>query len=194
MRVEKLKKNYGGFLFLITGNSSSGKDSIISGVINKYFLKKPKLIQARRYVTRPTSETENNFSISKDEFEEMEKGGRFSLSWRIYELCYGVPIEIEKYLEKGDSVILNVSRMIINEARNKYKNVKVVFIKVPLEITISRLKERGRESEKLIQQRIERAKTHQTLEDADLVVDNSGNLDDAINRVLSYITKLIEIS
>ena len=192
--MEKLKKNYDGFLFLITGNSSSGKDSIISGVIRKYSLKKTKLIQARRYVTRPTSETENNFSISVDEFEEMKKNGRFSLFWRIYGLCYGIPIEIEKDLENGHSVIVNVSRMIINEARYKYKNVKVVFIKVPLEIIISRLRDRGRETEELIQQRINRAKTHQTLEDADLIVDNSGNLENAINQLLSYIAKLIEMS
>ena len=124
----------------------------------------------------------------------MEKKGRFSLSWRIYGLCYGVPIEIEKYLEKGHSVIVNVSRMIINEARDKYKNVKVVFIKVPLEITISRLRDRGRESEVLIQQRIARAKTHQTLEDADLIVDNSGDKENGINQLLSYITKIIEMS
>ncbi len=192
--MDELKKNYNGILFLITGNSSSGKDTIISGVIRKYSLKKTKLIQARRYVTRPTSETENNFSISVQEFEKMEKKGRFSLSWRIYGLCYGVPIEIEKYLEKGHSVIVNVSRMIINEARDKYKNVKVVFIKVPLEITISRLRDRGRESEVLIQQRIARAKTHQTLEDADLIVDNSGDKENGINQLLSYITKIIEMS
>ena len=192
--MEKLKKNYKGFLFLITGNSSSGKDSIISGVIRKYSLKKPKLIQARRYVTRPTSETENNFSINVDEFDKLEKKGRFALSWRIYGLCYGVPIEIERFLEKGQSVIINVSRMIINEARDKYKNVKVVFIKVPLEITIFRLRDRGRETEELIQQRIFRAKTHQTLEDADLIVDNSGDLEDAINQLLSYIANIIEMS
>lgn len=185
--MEKIKKRFSGPLILVVGNSSSGKDSIISGVIEKYPPNKKKIFSPRRYITRPPSENEKNYSISLEEFNEMDKNGKFSLSWRIYGLCYGVPIEIDEYLEKGHSVIVNVSRMIVDDAKSIYENIKVIFIEVPLDITISRLKERGRETGPLIQQRIERAKAHQTFKAADLIVDNSGTLDDAINQVLDYI-------
>ncbi len=186
-----VKKGFEGTLFLVTGNSSSGKDSIISGLLDKYPPKNKKLVSIKRYITRPPSGTEKNYYITTQGFEDREKKGLFSLSWRIYGLCYGVPIEIDKYLDNGDSVIVNVSRTIVNEAKNTYENIKVIFIKVPLEIIISRLKDRGRETDHLIQQRVERAKTHQEFKDADLIVDNSGDLDNAINQVLDYVIKII---
>ncbi|MFX1277683.1 MAG: phosphonate metabolism protein/1,5-bisphosphokinase (PRPP-forming) PhnN [Promethearchaeota archaeon] len=189
--MEKKKKKFSGTLILVVGNSSSGKDSIISGVIKRYPLNKKKIYSPKRYITRPPSESEKNYSISPEEFEEMEKNGKFSLSWKIYGLCYGIPIEIDEYLENGHHVIINVSRMIIDEAKSIYENIKVIFIEVPLEIIISRLKERGRESEALIQKRIERAKTYQTFKKVDLIVDNSGELDDAINQLLSYIINIV---
>ena len=102
-------------------------------------------------------------------------------------LMYRGQYEIDNWLKKGHPVIVNVSRTIIDEARNEYMNLKVIFIEVPFEITVQRIKERGIESEKLLKERIERAKTHQKLPEADFLVDNSGNLKDAIDQFLNYL-------
>jgi len=181
-----------GTLFLIVGNSGSGKDSIISGVIKEYPSNLKQIYSPKRYVTRPSSEFERNISVTTKKFKELEEKGDFALSWHIYELYYGVPKDIEKWLKKGYSVILNVSRTAIEEARKKYKNTKVVFIEVPFEITLRRIINRKRETEKLLKKRIERAKQNQKFPTADFIVDNSGELNDAVYQLLEYIKKIVK--
>ena len=128
-----MTKKFLGTLFLIVGNSGSGKDSIISGVIKEYPPDLMQIIVPKRYITRPPSEFERNISITTEEFKEMEKNGNFALKWHIYDLYYGIPIEVEKWLEKGHPVIINVSRTIVEEAREKYCDVRVIFVEVPFE-------------------------------------------------------------
>jgi len=180
-------KDYPGTLFLIVGNSGSGKDSIISGVIEKYPLNLKKIYNPKRYITRPPSKTEENISITSIEFKELSEKDNFALEWHIYGLDYGVPTKIDKFLSKGHPVIVNVSRTIIKEARKVYKNLKVIFIRVPLKVCIERLKERGREKENRLEERIQRARTHQDFLDADYIIDNTRSLDYAVDRLLDYI-------
>lgn len=192
MTVNQVKKEYEGTLFLIVGNSGSGKDSIISGAIEKFPKDMKEIFVPKRYITRPPSEFEENYAISKEKFKEMEKKGKFALKWHIYHLSYGVPIEIDDWLKEGHPVIVNVSRTIIEEARDIYENIKVIFIEVPLEITLERIKNRGREEGELLEERIERAKTHQKFPIADFVVDNSGDIENAVEQFLNYVLEVIK--
>lgn len=121
----------------------------------------------------------------------MENENKFALKWHIYGLDYGIPVEIDEWLKKGHPVIVNVSRTIIQEAKNIYMNLKVIFIEVPFEVTMERIKERGREAEERLKERIERARTHQELPEADFVVDNSGRLEDAIEQFLNIVVKVV---
>jgi ribose 1,5-bisphosphokinase PhnN len=82
--------------------------------------------------------------------------------------------------------------MIVKEARQKYQKVKEIFVEVPFEITYQRLKDRKRESEDLLKQRIERARKNQKFPEADFVVDNSGNLDDSIDELLKYLKLILK--
>ena len=186
-------KKISGIIFLITGNSASGKDSIISGVIEKYPSNLKPIYAPKRYITRPPSESENNISVTTREFRELEKKGEFALKWHIYELDYGIPIEIENWLEKGHPIIINVSRTIVEEAREKYSNIKVIFVEVPFEITYQRIKDRKRESEDLLKKRIQRAWKNQKFPEADFVVDNSGNLNEAISQCLDYLIQVVRL-
>jgi ribose 1,5-bisphosphokinase len=149
------------------------------------------LILVKRYITRPPSDTEKNISITAKEFQKMKSNGEFALNWHIYGLDYGVPIEIDEWLKDGHLVVVNVSRTIVPLARQKYKNIKVVFIEVPFEVTLERIKERGRETGKRLEERIERARQNQKFPGADFIVDNSGNLDVAINQFLEYLISTI---
>jgi len=186
-----LKKNYPGTLFLVVGNSGSGKDSIIYGLLNKYPSKMKQLHIVRRFITRPPSETELNNPITVDEFKILEEQDKFALKWHIYGLDYGVPIEIDNWLKEGHPVIVNVSRTIVKEAKEKYENIKTIFVEVPFVFTLQRVQERGRESGDLLDQRIERARTLQKFPEADFVVDNSGKLEDAINQLSNFLIKII---
>jgi len=185
-------KNFPGKLVLVVGNSGSGKDSIISGVVKRFPSNLKEIHLTQRYITRPSSETEDNIGITPEIFKEMAHQKRFALEWHIYDLDYGVPIDIDDWLKKGHPVIVNVSRTIVKKARSIYRNILVVFIKVPFEITLQRVKERGRESGKLLQERIQRAKDNQTFPDADFIIDNSGELEIAIDQFLNYLISVVE--
>lgn len=176
-------------MYLIVGNSGSGKDSIISGAITKYPPNLKKIYFPKRYITRTPSEFEDNYLITSEQFKKMDEEGKFALKWHIYGLDYGVPIQIDDWLSKGHSVIINVSRNIISEARRNYENIVIIFIQVPFEITLQRIKSRGRESGKSLDERIERARELQTCEEADFVVDNSGDLNNAIEQFLKILIK-----
>jgi len=186
-----MARNFHGTLFLIVGNSGSGKDSIISGVISKYPSNLKQIYAPKRYITRPPSKFEKNISITPEEFKKMEINGKLALKWNIYGLNYGIPIELERFLKKGHPVIINVSRTIVKQAREKYKNIRVIFIEVPFEITLQRIKDRKRETEDLLKERIERAKKNQKFPEADFCIDNTGDLDDAINELLDYIINIM---
>ncbi len=186
-----MKKKLLGTLFLVIGNSGSGKDSIISGAIKKYPDDLKKVHLTKRYITRPPSEFEDNYTITEEKFKEMDEQGKFALKWHIYHLDYGVPIEIDDWLKDGHPVIVNVSRTIVDEARDLYEKIKVVFIEVPFDITMQRVKNRGREKGELLDERLVRAKKNQTFPGADFIVDNSGELDNAINQFLDYLVKTV---
>jgi len=189
---EKMNKTFSGTLFLVIGNSGSGKDSIIKAVLERYPSDLKSIRLTQRYITRSPSEDEDNISISPEEFREMSKQGKFALEWHIYGLDYGVPIEIDSWLKNGHPVIVNVSRTIVKKAREIYRNLKIIFIEVPFEITLKRLKARARESGKRLEERIERAKKNQKYSDADFVVDNSEELENAVNQFLNYVISVVK--
>jgi len=187
-----MKKILQGVLFLVVGNSGSGKDSILQGAVKNYPPNLKQLYVPKRYITRRPSETEESIAISPEDFKIMSKEGKFAFKWHIYGLDYGVPIDIDEWLRKGHPVAVNVSRTIVPKARKIYDNVKVLFIQVPFETTLKRLKERGRESEKRMKERIERAKSNQMFPDADYIINNSGQLNNAITQFLQFIIKYIK--
>ncbi|MFA5303630.1 MAG: hypothetical protein WC393_03780 [Candidatus Nanoarchaeia archaeon] len=152
-------------LFLIVGNSASGKDTAISYALNKI----SNLKKAKRYITREASSTEDFISIKKEEFIKKD----YALWWESYDKLYGVKKEdVIIHLLNGTSIILNISRDVISQAKKLWDKSYIVEFSVPVEIIKQRLAERKRESNEEIIKRIERAKqgidTH-----ADIIIDTS---------------------
>ena len=177
-----------GTLFLVVGNSGSGKDSLIEWVLNAWPPTKPAPMVPTRLITRPPSpETEEFESISEDKFQKLSKAGAFSLQWRSYGIDYGVNIEIEDLLARGRSVLVNVSRQIVEETRHRFPNVRVIFIRVPFHITEARIRERGREHGIDLEERIERSRQNQDFPNADYIIDNSGDLNVAGQELLRIL-------
>jgi len=177
-------------LFLIVGNSGSGKDTLIKKVVEMFPKELPEIKVPKRVITRPPSpETEEFESVDEKVFFDLKERGEFILDWYIYGLYYGVRKEILDWIQKGHVVLINVSRDIICEAKKKFPYLKVIFIRVPFEITAKRIKERGRENEKEINERLERAKKNQDLPEADYVIDNSGDLEVSSKKLFDIILK-----
>ena len=178
-----------GQLFLIVGNSGSGKDTLLKEVLRLWPGSTRLIRNPQRYITRPAHASEPFISVTSDEFEDLKQAGKFWLTWHVYNTEYGIPVAIFDWLKQGDSVIVNVSRQIIREARQQLLDLKVIFISVPLELTLQRIKSRNRESvdDPGFQQRLARAKENQTLTEADFVVDNSVSLEIAAEDLLNYM-------
>ncbi len=186
-----MPKTFKGNLFFIVGNSGSGKDSLLKEAMEQWPEDLEEIKVPRRYITRPPHETEPYHSVTEEKFKEMKTMGKFCLDWHIYDLYYGVPVEVENWLENGHLVVINVSRSIIEEAKKKYPDLKIIFVKVPLEITIERIKSRGRESEgdPEYKRRIDRARKKQNLPEADFVVENVGPLEENAQVLKKYLLK-----
>ena len=178
-----------GQLFLIVGNSGSGKDSLLEEVMARWPDSATPLKNPRRYITRPAHKSEPFISVTLKEFEQLQQQEKFCLSWHVYDTHYGVPAKIINWLQQGDLVIVNVSRAVIPRARQIIPGLKVIFVSVPFETTLARIKSRNRESinDPGFKQRVARARENQTLPDADFVVDNSGSLEAAVDALLKYL-------
>jgi len=178
-----------GQLFLIVGNSGSGKDSLLQEVLRRWPASAKPMRLVQRYITRPAHKSEPFISVTSETFENLKQRGRFCLTWHVYDTDYGVPVEMNQWLQQGDAVIVNVSRKIIPQARRRLPDLKVIYVYVPLEVTLQRMKRRNRESEHDpgFRQRLARAMENQTSTKADVVVDNSASLETAAEKLLSYM-------
>jgi len=169
------------------GNSGAGKDTIIDKVFRRFPSHIKKLQVPKRVITRQGSDTEKFESVDKETFHKLRESGEFILEWESYENFYGIRREVLDWLDAGHPVLLNVSRNVVQTAREKFPDVRVIFIRVPLDVTADRIIERGRESYKEVLNRVVRAQEHQDYEGADFIVDNVGNLEETSRKVLDYL-------
>lgn len=176
-----------GTLFLVVGPSGAGKDAIIAGA-RKRFMFDHRVVFPRRAITRvPDGRGEDHIPLSEEIFEARLKAGLFCLNWYAHNLRYGVPVIVERHLREGRSVVLNVSRTVIDEARRRLSPVRVVVITAPPETLMRRLVARGRERRSEIKKRVARADAF-IIEGADVtVIDNSGSLDEGIDAFAAEI-------
>ena len=145
-------------LILVVGPSGAGKDTLIEGA-RRAFAGDPTLHIARRVVTRQAQPgAEDHDVLSPDDFFTAERAGAFLLSWHAHGLSYGIPTDLQKLRTGGVTVIANVSRLVIDEARRRLAPVRVVLVTAPPERLAERLAARGRESAGEILGRLKRAR------------------------------------
>ena len=174
-------------VFLIIGNSGAGKDTIIDEVLRRFPPHYMKLQVPKRVITRQSSDTEKFEPVDTETFYKLRESGEFILEWESYEHFYGIRREVMDWLDAGHPVILNISRNVVQTARETFPDVRVIFIRVPLDVTADRIIERGRESYKEVLNRVVRAQEHQDYEGADFIVDNVGNIEETSQKVLDYL-------
>jgi ribose 1,5-bisphosphokinase len=188
-----MEKKKQGTLFIITGNSGSGKDSIIKEIQKIWPVEKIPLRVATRYITRPSHESEPYVYLKPDVFNRLKNDRQFFLTWHIYGLDYGIGKEVFQWISQGIHVLVNVSRTVIPQARKLLPSVKVIFISVPLDITISRLNKRRRESKNgdEFKMRLFRARENQNCPGADFIIENVGQLDHSVLILFDYMLSVV---
>ncbi len=143
-----------GTLFLVVGPSGAGKDTLIA----RAAAARPDLLVPRRVVTRPEEAGgEPIRSVDPAGFAAWREAGGFLLAWEAHGLGYGIPAEAGEALSRGQSVLVNVSRGVVAEARRRFPPVRVLSVEAPVAVLAGRLAARGREDAADIAERLARA-------------------------------------
>jgi len=175
-----------GLLVLVVGPSGVGKDTLLDAARERLAQDK-QFCFPRRCITRPAGTVgEIHIPVRPEDFGQMARQGAFLLSWKAHDLGYGIPRHVLEEVEAGKTVIVNVSRSVIEDACELVgrKNVRVVNIRASAEALRKRLEARGREDALDIERRLARASAYQVDGDYVVHVDNDADLETGILRFI----------
>lgn len=146
-------------LFVITGPSGCGKTTLVRQVIDNVKDIQFSVSHTTRKKRKSEKEGRDYYFVSKSEFEQMIKDGKFAEWTVIHGNHYGTSRrEIEKKGAQGD-LLLDIDVQGAEQIKEKLKRGVFIFILPPLfEELKARLEERGQESPDSIKERLEVAR------------------------------------
>lgn len=176
-------------LIYVVGASGSGKDSLMR-YARGCLANETQLVFAHRYITRSADAGgENHVALTAAEFESRRQAGLFALHWQSHGHAYGIGIEVNQWLAKGVTVVVNGSREYLFEAAKRYPELQPVWIEVSPEALRKRLQARGRESAEEIAARLARHPVSQSSTLTGEVIRNDGELETAGNALVELIRR-----
>jgi len=176
-----------GQLILVLGPSGAGKDALIDYARGRLGAE-PNIHFVRRLINRPLGSGEIHEPVDDMEFDRRLRAGQFALHWEAHGHCYGIPIRINEWLDRGHTVVANGSRAMLSGARQKYPNLLAVNVSVPPDILAQRLAARGRENQGLIKKRLLRSDQLSFGRLNVLEIDNSKTPEKGGERLVALIT------
>lgn len=177
-------------IFIISGPSGAGEDSIISEL--DYFFEFEKVISTTTRQIRPGEDHGKDYYFStKEDFKRMIEAGEF-FEWVVEDddNYYGTTKKEIERIQKSDKVgIWKTEYKGAIKAKEILPGAISIFIHIPLELVERRLKKRDNYSQEFIQGRIEYAKGwYENQEKFDYTVNNiEGELDQTIEKVVKII-------
>lgn len=146
----------GARLIYLIGSSGAGKDTVLRW-LSVHQSRPIRLHIARRTITRPADDpSESHEAVTPEQFDAQLHAGAFALHWDANGLRYGIRREELLPLTDGRNVIVNGSRGHLHEARKLYPDLYAVLLTTSATQLRQRLVERGRESEEMIDARLQR--------------------------------------
>ena len=144
-----------GRVIYVMGPSGAGKDTLLAFARTR--LSNSRVAFAHRYITRPADAGgENHIYLNHEEFSARAESGFFALQWESHGLRYGIGIEIEAWMARGFSVVVNGSREYLSRAAERYPTLKAVLINAHTDVLAERLAARGRETIEEVRARLAR--------------------------------------
>ncbi|WOB08595.1 phosphonate metabolism protein/1,5-bisphosphokinase (PRPP-forming) PhnN [Piscinibacter gummiphilus] len=163
-------------LLVVVGRSGVGKDAVITAWLRLFAAgHRPHL--ARRVITRERHPSEDHEPVSVTAFHRLVAERQLAFHWQAHGLHYGVRWSELGALDDGRCVVVNGSRQHLPLLREHAPQARVVEIVLPEALRLERLHGRGRETAHELAARISRSAPDSA---ADLVIDNSGPLDETV--------------
>ena len=184
-------------IFIISGPSGSGQDSIIEGLRKKLPVE---LVMTSTTRQKRDGESEGNpyYFISSETFEKNIDEGKFLEHAKTYnEQYYGVTHEeIKRVSESGKIGIWKMDWRGVETAKKLFPTLSAFLITAPLSVLESRIRRRDNPGETFIRERMEYTKEflkHTHL--YDFVIENEEDgLEQAVEQVYQIIKKHSEQS
>jgi ribose 1,5-bisphosphokinase len=174
-----------GRLILVVGPSGAGKDTLLR-LAQAACADAGSIVFLRRLVTREASPSEDNEQISPEAFRQACARGDFAMHWEAHGHCYGLPRSIDSELRAGRTVVVNVSRAVVDAMRCAYADVTVVSVTAPPEILAERLAARARSSDGHLTDRLRRA-VDGVAAAPDVTIVNIGRAEDHARELVQII-------
>ncbi len=192
--VSSFAEDSGPHLFVLSGPSGAGKDSIIDGLADKG-------VAFYRVITAVTRDPRpgevhgtHHYFLSYDEFSQWETQGKFLETAVVYGHRYGTPLhEVIAALDRGQDVVLRVDVQGAASVRHRMPESIHIFIGVPeqsLETLQERRVRRGVESpaERARRDAVLRRELASIPNFDYFVTNHTGKIDQAVNQVSAIIT------
>ena len=178
-------------LYYVIGASGAGKDSLLD-YARRQTKQYANVIFAHRYITRSADAGgENHIALDENEFLSRHTMGCFAMDWYSHDTHYGIGIEINQWLAKGISVVVNGSRGYLYQAAKIYPELRPILISVKSDVLRERLLSRGRENKEQIEHRLNQArKLELSIAHSELMsIENNGSLNEAGEKLINIIQK-----
>lgn len=166
---------YQGTLFIVSAPSGAGKTSLV----NELVACTKKIAISISHTTRPQRQGEENglhyHFIDREQFQKMANTGQFLEHAQVFGNYYGTSQAwVEGELEKGRDIILEIDWQGAQQVRRLIPSSVSVFVLPPSKESLEqRLQSRGKDSEEVINQRLEKAvEEMQHYVEADFVIIN----------------------
>ena len=178
-----------GVLFVVTAPSGAGKTTILDAVLKEIDNLKYSISATTRDPRPGEVDGEDYFFLSRAEFEEKQKEGKFLECAQVYDYYYGTPLDyIESELNEGRDIILDIDvQGALSIKSQQFPAVYIYILPPSLAILRSRLEGRKTDKKEVIEKRLAQAKKEMSyLNEYDYSVINY-HLPTAIEEVKSII-------
>lgn len=145
----------------------------------------------QRVITRKADSSEQSKFVTRTQFQNLKERGEFVLSWLIYNTSFGIPRkELFDFLSKEYIVLVNVSRELLFEARRLFPESKIVYVKASPAICEDRIRNRQREVNNDLNDRIERLQKEIEMPSPNLIINNENSITTAVEEFTAFLSDL----
>lgn len=181
-------------LFVICAPSGAGKTTIIKELFHKIHNLSFSVSATTRKKRPGEVEGKDYYYLSLDEFNKRKTNDEFIETEEVHGNFYGtLKSETEPFLKSDNNMIFDVDVKGALSIKIIYPEAVSIFIDVPFDILLRRLKNRNTETDEEIEKRASRIKMEVDLKDRfDHIVDNSKGLSNAVHEIEKIIKNNIK--